>query len=60
MSNPQFPPDPRYGTNSLLGCEGVPPPNVGSVGDLATDPITGDVYMKTESGWMKFPTVVEV
>lgn len=49
--NSNSPPDPRYGTNAVIGCSGSPDPKSGTVGDLATDPDTNSVYLKTSEGW---------
>lgn len=60
MANTDFPPDPRYGRNSVIGCSGVPDPDTGAVGDLATDPDTGNVYLKAQVGWQLLPAGAEV
>jgi len=46
-----FPPDSRYGTRTLFGCRGVPAANIGRDGDLATDPTTAKLYLKSNGVW---------
>ncbi len=58
--NANYPPDPRYGLNAVIGTSGQPAENTGSDGDLATDPETGDVYIKTTTGWLFVATGAEV
>lgn len=56
--NASFPPDPRYGISSLLSTSGQPANNIGSDGDLASDPNTGDAYIKANGVWLFLvPTV---
>jgi hypothetical protein len=58
--NANFPPDARYGLNANIGTSGQPAENAGSEGDLATDPETGDLYIKTTEGWKFIATGTEV
>jgi len=54
------PPDPRYGLSAVIGTSGQPSESNGNDGDLATDPDTGDLYIKTTTGWLFIATGAEV
>jgi len=58
--NVNYPPDPRYGVNAVLGTVGQPPQNVGADGDLAVDPDEGSLYIKSVDGWLFLGTGTEV
>lgn len=47
----RFPPSSRFGLRKLFGTRGVPSALIGNDGDLATDPTTGKVYVKTGDVW---------
>jgi len=44
-------PDPLRGIRRVFGTRGVPSIRHGSDGDLATDPTTGKLYVRSASGW---------
>lgn len=46
-----FPPHPLKGIRRVFGTRGLPSIRHGSDGDIATDPTTGKVYVRSASGW---------